>query len=84
MLLSQPKVVVGATNGASGQILVDQSTPEPEQCWPVRVDLTGLATANDMRNQTIQNRILETANPSNQYADHRHSANRADADNCAL
>jgi hypothetical protein len=53
VLLGQPKPVVGTTNGASGQI---------------RVDLTGLATDNDMRNQTIQSRILETANPSNQYA----------------
>ncbi len=68
VLLGQPKAVVGTTNGVSGQILVDQSTPGQSSVGQIRVDLTGLTTDNDMRNQTIQNRILETADPSNQYA----------------
>jgi len=68
VLLGQPKAVVGTTNGVSGQILVDQSAPGQSSVGQIRVDLTGLATDNEMRNQTIQNRILETANPSNQYA----------------
>lgn len=67
-LLGQPKAVVGTTSGVSGQILVDQSAPSQSKVGQIRVDLTGLATDNDMRNQTIQNRILETADPANQYA----------------
>jgi polyisoprenoid-binding protein YceI len=68
VLLGQPKAVVGTTNGVSGQILVDQSTPSQSKVGQIRVDLTGLATDSDMRNQTIQNRILETGDPANQYA----------------
>lgn len=68
VLLGQPKAVVGTTNGVSGQILVDTTTPGKSAVGAIRVDLTGLTTDSDMRNQTIQNRILETGDPSNQYA----------------
>jgi polyisoprenoid-binding protein YceI len=34
----------------------------------IRVDLTGMATDNDMRNRTLQSRIFETSDPANQYA----------------
>ena len=68
VLLGQPKTVVGTTSGVSGQILVDQTTPSKSKVGEIRVDLTGLATDSDMRNRTIQNRILETSDPANQYA----------------
>ena len=68
VLFGQPKTVVGTTNGVSGQILVDQTTPSQSEVGQIRVDLTGLATDSDMRNRTIQNRILETSDPANQYA----------------
>ena len=68
VLLGQPKAVVGTTNGVSGQILVDTTTPSKSAVGAIRIDLTGLTTDSDMRNQTIQNRILETGDPSNQYA----------------
>ncbi|HEY7975320.1 MAG TPA: YceI family protein [Ktedonobacterales bacterium] len=68
VLLGQPRSVVGTTNGVSGQILVDQSAPSQSKVGQIRVDLTGLTTDSDMRNQTIQNRILETGDPANQYA----------------
>lgn len=68
VLFGQPKTVVGTTNGVSGQILVDQTTPGQSKVGQIRVDLTGLATDSDMRNRTIQNRILETGDPANQYA----------------
>ncbi|HEX8994765.1 MAG TPA: YceI family protein [Ktedonobacterales bacterium] len=68
VLFGQPKTVVGTTNAVSGQILVVQSTPSQSKVGQIRVDLTGLATDSDMRNQTIQNRILETGDSANQYA----------------
>jgi polyisoprenoid-binding protein YceI len=68
VLLGQPKTVVGTTSGVTGQIQVDQSAPSQSKVGTIRVDLTGLATDSDLRNHTIQNRILETGNASNQYA----------------
>ncbi|HEX8733594.1 MAG TPA: YceI family protein, partial [Ktedonobacterales bacterium] len=68
VLLGQPRTVVGTTSGVTGQIRVDESAPARSQVGVVRVDLTGLATDSDMRNNTIQNRILETGDPANQYA----------------
>ncbi len=68
VLFGQPRTVVGTTNGVSGQIQVDQTTPSQSKVGQIRVDLTGLTTDSDMRNQTIQNRILETGAPANQYA----------------
>lgn len=68
VLLGQPKAVVGMTSGVSGQILVDTTTPSKSAVSAIHVDLTGLTTDSDMRNQTIQNRILETGDPNNQYA----------------
>lgn len=68
VLFGQPKAVVGTTGGVSGQILVDTTTPSQSRVGAIRVDLTGLTTDSDMRNQTIQNRILETGDPNNQYA----------------
>ncbi len=68
VLLGQPRSVVGTTSSVSGQILVDQSTPSQSAVGEIRVDLTGLTTDSDMRNQTIQNRILETGDSANQYA----------------
>lgn len=68
VLLGQPRTVIGTTSGVSGQIRVSESAPSQSQIGVVRVDLTGLMTDSDMRNNTIQNRILETGDPANQYA----------------
>lgn len=68
VLFGQPKTVVGATTGVAGQVLVNQNAPDKSAVGAIRVDLTGLATDSNMRNQTIQNRILETGLSGNQYA----------------
>ncbi len=68
VLFGQAKTVVGTTNGVTGQLLVDTTTPSKSQVGPIRVDLTGLATDSNLRNQTIQNRVLETGDSANQYA----------------
>lgn len=68
VLLGQPNTVVGTTTGVTGQALVNQSAPSKSEVGVIRVDLTGLATDSDLRNRTIQNRILETGLSGNQYA----------------
>ncbi len=67
-LFGQPRQVVGTTRIVSGQILVVQSAPSQSKVGQIRVDLTGLKTDSDLRNQTIQNRILETGVAGDQYA----------------
>lgn len=68
VLLGNPNTVVGSTNQVTGQILVDTSDPSKSKVGQIRVDLSTLVTDNDMRNHTLQGRILETGDPSNQYA----------------
>lgn len=68
VLFGSPNTVVGKTNQVTGQILVNTKDPALSQIGQIRVDLSGLATDNDLRNQTIQHRILETSDPANQYA----------------
>lgn len=68
VLFGSPNTVVGKTNQVTGDILIDTNDPSKSQMGPVRVDLSGLATDNDMRTNTLQGRILETGDPANQYA----------------
>ncbi len=68
VLFGQPNTVVGKTNSVAGQILVDSQDLSQSQLGEIKVDLSTLATDNDLRNRTLQRRILETSDPSNQYA----------------
>lgn len=67
-LFGNPNTVVGSTSQVTGQILVDPNDPSKSQVGSIRVDLSSLVTDNDMRNHTLQGRILQTGDPSNQYA----------------
>jgi polyisoprenoid-binding protein YceI len=70
VFLGSDKTVVGTTSGnaVSGQILIDLSDPQKSLVGEIKVDVSTLATDNDMRNNTLQGRILETGDSSNQYA----------------
>jgi polyisoprenoid-binding protein YceI len=68
VLFGQPNTVVGKTSQVAGQIQVDKSDPSKSQVGQIKVDLTGLKTDDDRRNNTIQGRILETGDSSNQFA----------------
>jgi polyisoprenoid-binding protein YceI len=67
-LFGNPNTVLGKTNQVSGQILINSTDPSKSQLGPIRVDLSALTTDSDMRNRTLQNRILETGEPANRYA----------------
>jgi len=64
----QPTTVVGKTSQVAGQIQVDKSDPSKSTVGQIKVDLTGLKTDDFLRNNTIQGRILETGDSSNQFA----------------
>ena len=68
VLFGQPKDVVGKTNAVSGQILVNAHDPSQSRVSQINIDLSTLVTDSSQRNNTLQNRILETSNPANQYA----------------
>jgi polyisoprenoid-binding protein YceI len=68
VLFGRPNTVVGTTNAVAGQILIDPDESSKTQIGEIKVDLTSLVTDNDLRNHTIQGRILETGNPANQFA----------------
>jgi polyisoprenoid-binding protein YceI len=68
VLFGNPNTVVGKTNQVAGQISVDTKDPSQSQLGTIKVDLSALATDNDLRNHTLQGRILETGDPSNQFA----------------
>jgi polyisoprenoid-binding protein YceI len=68
VLFGQPNTVVGKTNAVTGEILVNTQDPSKSRLGQIQVDLTTLVTDNDLRNNTIQHRILETSQPGNQYA----------------
>jgi polyisoprenoid-binding protein YceI len=68
VLFGQPNTVVGKTTSVAGQMLVNRQDPSQSQLGEIKVDLSTLATDNDLRNRTLQSRILETSDPSNQYA----------------
>ncbi len=68
VLLGQPNTVVGKTNAVAGQIEVNTQNPSLTQVGQIKVDVSTLVTDSDLRNRTIQGRILETGDPANQYA----------------
>jgi polyisoprenoid-binding protein YceI len=68
VLFGSPKTVVGTTDQVAGEILINLTNPQQSQVGQIKVDVSTLATDNDMRNNTLQGRILETGDPSNQYA----------------
>lgn len=68
VLFGKDNTVVGKTNQVTGQILVDLVAPAKTQVGTIRVDVSTLVTDNDMRNRTLQGRILETSDPSNMDA----------------
>lgn len=68
VLFGKPNTVVGKTNQVTGQIVVNRQDPSQSQVGQIRVDLSTLATDNDLRNRTLQGRIFETSDSSNQYA----------------
>lgn len=68
VLFGVPNSVTGKTNQVSGQILINTSDPAKSRLGPIRVDVSTLLTDNDMRNNTIQGRILETGDSANQFA----------------
>lgn len=68
VLFGKPNTVVGATNQVAGQILVNAKDPSKSQVGEIKIDVSTLVTDNDLRNRTLQGRILETDMPANQYA----------------
>ena len=68
VLFGQQNTVVGTTSQVAGQIQVDKDDPSKSQVGQIKVDLTGLKTDSNLRNNTIQGRILETGDASNQFA----------------
>jgi polyisoprenoid-binding protein YceI len=68
VLFGSPNTVVGQTNQVAGQILVNQQDPSQSQLGEIKVNLSTLVTDNDLRNHTLQGRILETSQSGNQYA----------------
>jgi polyisoprenoid-binding protein YceI len=68
ILFGQQNTVVGTTSQVAGQIQVDKDDPSKSQVGQIKVDLTSLTTDSSLRNRTIQGRILETGDASNQFA----------------
>jgi polyisoprenoid-binding protein YceI len=68
VLFGKPNTVVGKTNSITGQLQVNLKDPSQSQVGQIRVDLSTLATDNNLRNRTLQSRILETDQQANQYA----------------
>ncbi len=68
VLFGNPNTVVGKTSQVSGEILVNTQDASKSRVGQIKVDLSTLVTDNDLRNNTIQGRILETGDSSNQFA----------------
>ncbi len=68
VLFGKPNTVVGATNQVAGQLLINAQDPSKSQLGEIKIDVSTLVTDNDLRNRTLQGRILETDTPANQYA----------------
>jgi polyisoprenoid-binding protein YceI len=68
VLFGNPNTVVGKTSQVSGEILINKQDPSKTRIGQIKVNLSTLVTDNDLRNNTIQNRILETGDSSNQFA----------------
>ena len=68
VLFGNPNTVVGETNKVAGQLLVNTQDPSKSQVGEIKIDVSTLVTDNDLRNRTLQGRILQTDTPANQYA----------------
>ncbi|HEY7339453.1 MAG TPA: YceI family protein [Ktedonobacterales bacterium] len=68
VLFGNPNTVVGETDKVAGQILINSQDPSRSQLGEIKIDVSTLVTDNDLRNRTLQGRILETDTPANQYA----------------
>jgi polyisoprenoid-binding protein YceI len=68
VLFGNPNTVVGETDKVAGQILINAQDPSKSQVGEIKIDVSTLVTDNDLRNRTLQGRILETDTPANQYA----------------
>ncbi len=68
VLFGNPNTVVGETDKVAGQILVNAQDPSKSQVGEIKIDVSTLVTDNDLRNRTLQGRILQTDTPANQYA----------------
>ena len=68
ILFGKPNTVVGETNQVAGQIAINTKDPSQSRLGEIKVDVSALTTDNPLRNQTLRGRILETDDPSNQYA----------------
>jgi polyisoprenoid-binding protein YceI len=68
VLFGSPNTVVGETDKVAGQILINAQDPSKSQVGEIKIDVSTLVTDNDLRNRTLQGRILETDTPANQYA----------------
>ncbi|HLY32213.1 MAG TPA: YceI family protein [Ktedonobacterales bacterium] len=68
VLFGQPNTVVGKTSQVSGQVSVNQQDPALSRVGEIRIDVSTLVTDNDLRNNIIRTRILESDQSANQYA----------------
>lgn len=68
VLFGKNNTVVGETNQVAGQILVNQENPSQSHLGEIKIDVSTLVTDNDLRNRTLQGRILQTDTSANQYA----------------
>lgn len=68
VLFGTPNTVVGETDKVAGQILVNAQDPSKSQVGEIKIDVSTLVTDNDLRNRTLQGRILQTDTAANQYA----------------
>lgn len=68
VLFGSPNTVVGETDKVAGQVLINTQDPSKSQLGEIKIDVSTLVTDNDLRNRTLQGRILETDTAANQYA----------------
>jgi polyisoprenoid-binding protein YceI len=68
VLFGSPNTVVGETDKVAGQILINAQDTSKSQVGEIKIDVSTLVTDNDLRNRTLQGRILQTDTPANQYA----------------
>jgi polyisoprenoid-binding protein YceI len=61
ILRGDPFTVVGVTNQVDGELTVDLANPSQTEIGEITVDVSTLATDNNMRNRAINNFILNTS-----------------------
>jgi polyisoprenoid-binding protein YceI len=60
VLRGAPNLVIGQSNGVSGQVTADLAALAGATIGPITIDATSLATDNNMRNRAIGRWILES------------------------